>query len=301
MRTRRHLGTVPLTLFQPDRGDHPFTWTHLDGTLLAEPSRVNYFTVVWVRHGQGTFHADLAGHGFSGPTLLFFNPYQTCFLAPQSPLEGAVLRFHANFFCIETHQAEVGCNGVLFNDSYGDPQVRLDPESAAQVAAIMAQMEEEFRTAGLAHHELLVSLLKILLIKASRLKLEQQVSGDTMDALARRPDSLVRLLELVELHYRTHHGPADYASLLSMTPKALGKIVRKHLGRTLTEVIRDRILKHAKWQLLHTLRPVKEIAAEVGFADELYFSRLFRTSTGSSPTSFRKYETAVRGGRNLSM
>ena len=51
--------------------------------------------------------------------------------------------------------------------------------------------------------------------------------------------------------------------------------------------------------MLHTLKPVKQIAAEVGFADELYFSRLFKRATGCSPTFFREFETAVREGRNV--
>jgi AraC-like DNA-binding protein len=53
--------------------------------------------------------------------------------------------------------------------------------------------------------------------------------------------------------------------------------------------------------MLHTLKPVKEVAAEVGFHDELYFSRLFKKATGVSPTFFREFETEIRGGSNLSM
>ena len=86
-----------------------------------------------------------------------------------------------------------------------------------------------------------------------------------------------------------------------MTPKTLGRIVREQLGTTLTNLIQQRILTHAKWQLLHTLRPVKEIAREVGYRDELYFSRLFKKATGFSPTFFREFETEIRGGSNLSM
>jgi len=87
--------------------------------------------------------------------------------------------------------------------------------------------------------------------------------------------------------------------MVGMNPRALGKLSRTYFHKTLTDLIRDRILKHAKWQLLHTLRPVKEVAYEVGFDDEFYFSRLFKCSTGCSPQFYREYETEIRGGKNL--
>ena len=291
---------VRLRLFDPEKGDLPLQLSPLDAETLRVPQRSNCFTVVWVRKGEGVFHPDLASYSFAGPTLLFANPYQTIFLVPGFALDGVVLRFHANFLCIETHHEEVGCNGVLFNDSYGEPQVRVNEVAASEIETLLGQMEREFQSAGLAHSELLVSLMKILLIKASRLKLDAMETRD-VDPVADRPQSLDRLTALIEENHRMLHRPADYAPLMSMTPKALGKLVKKHFGKTLTELIRERVLKHAKWQLLHTLRPVKEIAAEAGFADELYFSRLFKRTTGLSPSGFREFETAIRGGRNLSM
>src|SRR5947207_452532 len=77
---------------------------------------------------------------------------------------------------------------------------------------------------------------------------------------------LAQLGALIEENYRTWHSPALYADALHMAEKTLGRVVREHLGTTPTDLIRRRILTHAKWQLLHTLRPVKEIAQEVGFS-----------------------------------
>ena len=106
---------------------------------------------------------------------------------------------------------------------------------------------------------------------------------------------------MIEANYREKHGPAEYAKLLGMSAQALNKLVKTHFGKTLTLLIRERILKHAKWHLLHTRKPVKELAGDLGFADEFYFSRMFKRATGFSPTAFREFETEIRGGRNLSM
>ncbi|NBV24509.1 MAG: AraC family transcriptional regulator [Proteobacteria bacterium] len=290
-----------LRLFDPRRGDVAFQLEPIrSDAQFARPQRFNYFTVLCVQAGQGTVHADHTEHRFYGPALLFFNPYQTFAVTAETPLRGVRLQFHANFFCIETHHEAVGCNGVLFNDLYGQPWLRLSAAAAVEFGDLVAQMEREFRGSGLAHGEVLVSLLKLFLIKATRLKVEQQQLAAQAPATA-RPPVLEALTQLLEQHFRTKHAPAEYATALHMTPKALGKLVKLHFGRTLTELIRERWLKHAKWQLLHTQRSVKEIAWEVGFEDELYFSRLFKRATGCSPTGFREFETEIRQGSNLSM
>ena len=215
-------------------------------------------------------------------------------------MRGLAIQFHANFLCIETYHEEVGCNGVLFNDVYGVPAIQLDPPHDKEIADLIGRdASREIQEEGLAHVELLLSYLKIFLVKATRLKLDQQPID--WQASGKIPAMLDELKRLVEGHYRTLHSPADYAKRLHITPKALGKLVKTHLHKTLTELIRERVLKQAKWDLLHTLKPVKQIAVELGFADELYFSRLFKRSTGCAPTFFREYETAIRGGSNLSM
>lgn len=292
---------VLLSLFDPRQGDVAFKLEPiLADPAFSRPQRCNFFTVLWVRTGSGRFHADLASYDFRGPALLFFNPYQTFFLTTASPLDGMSLQFHANFFCIETHHEAIGCNGILFNDIYGQPLVHLDESRVPDVEQLLSQMTQEVRSTGLAHAEILVSYLKVFLIKATRLKLEQQQLESSTGAQS-NPPVLERLTQLIEEHYQTKRSPHEYAALLHMTAKALGKLVKTRWGRTLTELIRERLLKHAKWQLLHTLRPVKEVAWEVGFADEFYFSRLFKKVTGMSPSAFREFETTIRGGSNLSM
>ncbi|WP_237722435.1 helix-turn-helix domain-containing protein [Singulisphaera acidiphila] len=292
---------APETLYDPRGGDAAVKVTELvinpDSGLIA---RSNYFTICWIQGGQGHIWADSACHPFTSPSLLFFVPYQYIRLVSEEQVHGTILQFHANFLCIETYHEEVGCNGVLFNDIYGVPVVELEGRHEREVAELLAQIRGELTEGGLAQSEMVLSYLKVLLIRATRLKREQQ--GDlTGKGRDRFPPVLESLRELIEANYRQLHAPADYALLLDTDPKGLGKVVKAHLHKTLTELIRERILKHAKWDLLHTLKPVKQIAHELGYTDELYFSRLFKRATGHSPLFFREFETAIRGGRNLSM
>lgn len=264
-----------------------------------EPARTNYFTVYMIDSGNGTFWADASQFAFGPDALLFFVPYQHIRFAPDSPVRGQVVQFHANFLCVETFHAEVGCSGILFNDPYGIPVVTLDERVKPEVTHLIARIRQEHDQHELAYGEVMLAHLKVLLILATRLKASKAgVCGPGADL---RHPVLAELRDLIEHNYRTLHSPADYAKRLHVTPKTLGRIVREHLGTTPTDLIRNRILIHAKWQLLHTLKPVKEVAREVGFSDELYFSRLFKKATGHSPTFFREFETEIRGGSNLSM
>ncbi len=264
-----------------------------------KPPRTPSFALYLIEQGGGLVHVDHASHMFSAPVLLCLNPYQRALFAASSKVSVWCLHFHANFFCIETHHHAVGCNGVLFNEIYEVPLVKLDPGSLAEFDRLMREIETELRGQEVAHIEVMLSALKILMIKATRLKLAQQGSG-ALDA-TKRPEILRRLRELVEERYTELHSPSEYARLLGLSPKTLAPLVKTHFHKTLSELIRDRIMKHAKWHLLHTLKPVKEIGYELGFDDEFYFSRLFKRALGRSPLVFRDQETKLRGGTNLSM
>lgn len=294
------MAEVVLHLYDSRRGEPAFQIAAFGPEWnVSQPQKSNCFTLIWVQEGGGTFWADLAQHPFQEQELLFFVPYQTLKFEPLRPLRGYRIQFHANFFCIETHHEEVGCNGVLFNDLWGVPVVRACPDFQRELADLVNAMQRELEEAGLAHNEVLISYLKILLVRASRLKLRQQEIA--WESHGKRPPVVNELRELLEANFRMLHKPSDYAALLCMTPKALARIVNTYFHTTPTELIRERILREAKWQLLHTETPIKQIARDLGFDDVFYFSRLFKRAVGYSPTFFREYETEIRGGSNLSI
>ena len=111
-------------LYDPRRGDQAIRTQRLDlGRKPFEPARTNYFSVYLIESGSGTFWADASRFAFGPGSLLFFVPYQHIRFVPDVPVHAEVIQFHANFLCVETFHAEVGCSGVLFNDPYGVPVV----------------------------------------------------------------------------------------------------------------------------------------------------------------------------------
>ena len=59
---------------------------------------------------------------------------------------------------------------------------------------------------------------------------------------------------------------------------------------------RGRLITEAKRELYLTAKPVKQIAFELGYKDEFYFSRFFKNITGQNISAYKKegkYDGAV--------
>ena len=63
-------------------------------------------------------------------------------------------------------------------------------------------------------------------------------------------------------------------------------------GQTLSYLIAQRRIAAAKRLLLQSNKPISVVAEEVGISDYNYFSKVFRSMTGTTPSAFRK---KVRG------
>ncbi|RYD85144.1 MAG: AraC family transcriptional regulator, partial [Sphingobacteriales bacterium] len=91
---------------------------------------------------------------------------------------------------------------------------------------------------------------------------------------------------LADRHFREEKSPAHYASLLAMTPRHLNRITQAVTGKTATDVILDRVLLEAKKELVLQRDSFANIAANLGYDDYAYFSRLFKNKAGETPSEF---------------
>ena len=284
-----------LTLVDPLNGNLAFKILSFDGVdHFDHIQRNNYYSLIWIMEGNGKVKADFAEYEFGKNCLFAFSPYQP-FMFSTKGIKGMAIHFHPDFFCIIKHQAEVACNGVLFNNVYQPPYTLIDDTSAASLSILIDQMRTEMKQSALAQFEILVSYLKIFLITASRLKTEQQPEALSLVADLKEPFILQHLKDAIEKDFRKKHSPGDYAEALNISAKALAKIVKGYFNKTLTELISERIIIEAKRELYLTNKTIKEIAYELGYEDEHYFSRFFKTNADISPQLYRETVGAGRG------
>jgi len=276
------------TLINPQNGNLAFKLSSFDNIQqFKEIQRLNYFSLIWFKIGNGILKVDFSEYDFFENQLLAFAPYQPFMLTSGEKIEGIVLNFHPEFFCIHKHQAEIACNGILFNNIYKPPYVSIDEPSKNILEMVVEQMKSEMQNPELAQYELLVSYLKIFLITATRLKNQQRPEEEQIDNSNTTPFILQNLKNYIESNFKTKHSASDYAELLNISPKALAKITKNHFNKTLTNLISERIIIEAKRELYLTNKAVKEIAFELGYDDEHYFSRFFKNNADISPQAYR--------------
>lgn len=276
------------TLINPQNGNLAFkVFSFESNDFFNHIQRNNYYSIIWIQQGKGKLKADFSDYKFSHNSLLAFSPYQPFMLTPENDLSGIAIQFHSDFFCIHKHQQEVACNGVLFNNIYQPPIVTINEIAKPTFRMLIEQMKSEIQNAALAQYELLISYLKIFLINASRLKIEQQSEAKNATSNLKEPFILQSLKEAIEKNYKEMHTASDYAAILNITPKALAKISKGYLNKTITSLISERIIIEAKRELYLTNKPIKQIAYELGYDDEYYFSRFFKTNTDISPQIYR--------------
>ncbi len=276
------------TLVNPQTGNLAFKLLSFDdASYFDHLQRNNYYSVIWVTEGNGQLKADFAEYNFEANSLLAFSPYQP-FMLSLNNIKGIAIHFHPDFFCIHKHQTEVACNGVLFNNIYQPPFIAVNDIAAATFKMLLEQLKTEMQNPALAQYELLISYLKIFLITASRLKTEQQPQAFEAIGTTKEPFILQTLKNAIERDFKTKHLPSDYASTLNISPKALAKITKTYFNKTLTKLIAERIIIEAKRELYLTNKAVKEIAYELGYDDEFYFSRFFKTNADVSPQMYRE-------------
>ncbi len=219
-------------------------------------------------------------------SLLFINPKVIIKPFEEERFGGLLLHFNRDFYCVEIHDREVACDGILYNNVFEVPFVQLNENQSLDIQGIIREIQLEMQNEDDHTEEMLRILLKLIILKSTRIWKKQHQLAD--QGMQKDVQFLRQFSKLVEQHYKTHHPVADYADLLFMTPKALSKKIGLISKNTPNEIIKNRIILESKRLLAHTRFTVKEIAHSLNYEDDAYFIRFFTKHTGISPISFRK-------------
>lgn len=106
-------------------------------------------------------------------------------------------------------------------------------------------------------------------------------------AKASQVETFRNFLRILEANFRRDEGVVFYAEKMNMSERNLNLICKNNFQKSVSEIIETRKLIEAKNLLIYTEKTVSEIGFELGYNEKSYFTRVFRTKIGMTPTEYR--------------
>ncbi|MDN3672883.1 helix-turn-helix domain-containing protein [Flavobacterium branchiarum] len=239
---------------------------------------------IFLLEGTGKVSVDLVEYAFEGKIILFTSPYQIIHFDVKKTLKTTRLQFHGDFYCIEYHKKEVACNGLLFNNIYQQPFVNLEKKDFVELDYILGKLILELDNNTSYAMAVVRAYLQLILALCSKIKYEDNLVDEEKNI----HHPLIQFKELLENNFREERQPSFYAAQMGISPNSFSKLCKQYFLKTPSTLIQERVILEAK-KLIHlTYKSMKQIAAELNFDDENYFSRYFKKHTGITPTAFRE-------------
>lgn len=261
----------------------------LNADASAGQNLNDFIKVIFLKKGAEIM-VDFKSYRLEQDALFFINAGQW-YQMKEECCQGSMLYYNRDFYCVEIHDKEVACDGILFHNVYEIPVVDLEPDQSIVIEQLFKQIHSELIAEDSSLEEMLRILLKQIIIRSTRIwKSTHEVHTEE----ARQEIEFIRQFsQLVEWNFTTKHTVAEYADLLNITPKLLNKRITKFSRDTPNDLIKQRIILEAQRMLAHTSLSVKEIGYKLGYEDPSYFIRMFSKQANASPQQFRKQYATV--------
>lgn len=251
-------------------------------TNLSRPHRHTFYHLVLFTEGKGYHTID-----FSRFTV---KPYQVYFMAPgqvhswhfDGKADGYIIHFGAGFFGTFLQNANYILHFDFFNGNSEDGVHNIPLNIQPQIRKLFDSLLEEQQ--GSKNMDLIRILMLELFIRIDRCCVNKKTKNISHQKLL----TLHHFKQLIEKHYRLIRLPKEYAELMYITPNHLNALCQDLAGKSAGELIRDRIILEAKRLLTNADMGITEIAYDLNFQDNSYFTRFFRKHTELTPEQFRK-------------
>ncbi|SFB22823.1 AraC-type DNA-binding protein [Cohnella sp. OV330] len=117
--------------------------------------------------------------------------------------------------------------------------------------------------------------------------LDRSVQIDIQLAHAETSDILRAALAYIDDHFQRNITIQELADLTHMHPNYFIRLSKKHFGTTPIQYVNRKRIDKVKWLLASTDLTLSAIGEQAGIPDSSYLSKLFKSTTGLSPTHYK--------------
>lgn len=263
-----------------DRLGH-YLETHRD---LYFPHKHSFYHLVYFAEGSGKHSIDFIPFPVKTGQIYFMVPGQVHTWNFNGDPEGYIINFSEKFITALVTDPRYLERFSFFSGIANQQVIHFPKKEREKIGLLFEKLLAEYTGKKENAEDMMRVLLIELLIETARC--QEPSAKNTVTHY----NSLLlhNFQKLVDLHYKEKKLTKEYASLLYVTPNHLNALCKDVTGRPAGELIRDRVLLEAKRLLVNANLTIAEIAAELDFADNSYFSRFFKKYEGITPDLFRK-------------
>ncbi len=103
---------------------------------------------------------------------------------------------------------------------------------------------------------------------------------------------ILRVLNHIEKNFHKPLHNENFGKIAGMSPNALARLFQQYMGQTPMQYTQHRRIELASVLLHHSEKSIEQIAADCGFGNRNYFSRVFQRHYNLGPATFRKLRMA---------
>lgn len=133
--------------------------------------------------------------------------------------------------------------------------------------------------------EVLSSYLNILKVKTGSIPVPMDGEAAYSRENFRHFQKFISLLDS-ELHQM--HKVSDYSKKIGITSRKLSSVCQSCKGQSPKKIINEYLIAESKRLLVNTSFSIKQVAMQLGFADQYQFSKYFKKHEKMAPAIYRK-------------
>ncbi|GLB52258.1 AraC family transcriptional regulator [Neptunitalea chrysea] len=251
----------------------------------ASPHRHSFFQVLLIKEGSGEHVIDFQSFPIAKGDLYFLSPGQIHKWDFDKATEGIIINFDEIFFSSFLAKRDY-IKDFLFFIGNANYSLFKTKAVAKKVTAIFDKIYEEYShlATNISWDLLRTYLLELFMICDKEMSQKEHEHYDSKPQFY----LLKNFERLIEEHYIQKRLPKEYAEILCVTPNYLNALCQKIKGVSAGTLIRNRLLLESKRLLINSELSISEIAYQLDFKDNSYFSRFFKKYEGLTPVEFQK-------------
>lgn len=245
----------------------------------------DFFEILFLTNGSGAHVIDTNTYKIEPPCIFFLSPGQAHKLELSEDVHGYIFLFTGEFYLLDkSNRNRLLEYPFFFNVKQENPPLQVNnSDDQAFLTSLFKKGSDEMARQPSESQDFAHALLELILTTCERL-----YPHESREGAKQKSNVLVkRFRELIEEKYQDNLSIKEYADLLHVSENHLTQLVKERTSKTSKELIREKQIIEIKRLLKYSDLTVTQIANQLNFKDQSYFTKFFKKSEGITPNQYR--------------